>query len=112
MTAAELIDRLDGVKTRGSHKWSAKCPAHADKSPSLSVMDGEPGILLKCFAAPNRVICRPSSGVPPVSWNGLAGVRNPSPGFLRFSVSIRTTSSDAPTMRVKACWPPGQWLTP
>src|SRR5215831_15015167 len=50
MTAAELIGLLDGVRSRGPHKWSARCPAHADKSPSLSISEGTKGMLLKCWA--------------------------------------------------------------
>jgi hypothetical protein len=31
--------------------WSAKCPAHPDRSPSLSIREGDDGrILLRCFA--------------------------------------------------------------
>lgn len=49
MTLDSFLSQLDGVKPRGS-RWSAKCPAHADNSPSLSVSEGERGILLKCWA--------------------------------------------------------------
>lgn len=34
----------------GAGRWVAKCPAHEDTKPSLSVSQGEKGILLKCFA--------------------------------------------------------------
>jgi hypothetical protein len=50
MTAAELLGKLDGVRSRGTGKWSARCPAHQDKSPSLSIHEGERGVLVKCFA--------------------------------------------------------------
>src|SRR5262249_8379258 len=41
----------DAVRSRGAGKWSARCPAHADKSPSLSITEGQDGrILLHCFA--------------------------------------------------------------
>jgi hypothetical protein len=50
MTAAELVGSLESVRARGPNKWSAKCPAHADKSPSLTVAEGEKGVLLKCWA--------------------------------------------------------------
>ena len=49
--AMELLSSLDAVKARGPHKWSAKCPAHADKSPSLSIREGDDGrLLVHCFA--------------------------------------------------------------
>jgi len=50
MTALELLPSLERVSSRGHGKWSAKCPAHADRSPSLSVAEGERGILIKCWA--------------------------------------------------------------
>ena len=40
---------LPHVKQRGS-RYSAICPAHADRTPSLSVSDGDKGVLLKCWA--------------------------------------------------------------
>lgn len=49
MTTQEIISRLKGVKKQGSG-WVAICPAHNDKSPSLSVSDGEEGTLLHCHA--------------------------------------------------------------
>jgi hypothetical protein len=51
MTPIEnLISRLDKVKGRNG-SWTARCPAHADKGPSLAVRENEDGrILLHCFA--------------------------------------------------------------
>lgn len=52
MTPAQrLIERLDGVRARGDGKWMACCPAHPDKSPSLSIRETDIGtVLLHCFA--------------------------------------------------------------
>lgn len=50
MTATELLQRLDSVRPRGPGRWVARCSAHADNSPSLSIREGERGILLRCFA--------------------------------------------------------------
>lgn len=50
MTVAEILPRLELVHARGQGKWSARCPAHADKSPSLTIAEGEKGVLLKCWA--------------------------------------------------------------
>ena len=45
-----LISRLEKVKGRNG-SWTARCPAHADKGPSLAVRENEDGrILLHCFA--------------------------------------------------------------
>jgi 5S rRNA maturation endonuclease (ribonuclease M5)/archaellum biogenesis ATPase FlaH len=46
----DVLSRLQGVKRNGSG-WLARCPAHEDHNPSLSVNEGEGGrVLLKCFA--------------------------------------------------------------
>jgi hypothetical protein len=50
MTATELLPLLDGIRTRGSGKWISRCPSHQDKSPSLTVAEGNRGLLLKCWA--------------------------------------------------------------
>ena len=50
MTAPELLSRLNGVRSRGTGKWSARCPSHQDRSPSLSIGEGADRILLHCFA--------------------------------------------------------------
>lgn len=50
MRPEELLGLLSGVK-RTARGWSSRCPAHNDKSPSLSVCEAEGGrILLHCFA--------------------------------------------------------------
>ena len=43
MILYEFLSLLNGPKRRGQ-RWTAKCPAHADKSPSLSVSEGERGL--------------------------------------------------------------------
>ena len=45
----DLLSRLENVKSRGT-RWSACCPAHADTTPSLSISEGQRGILLKCWS--------------------------------------------------------------
>ncbi len=50
MTMDDLLTRLEAVRPRGSSKWSARCPAHADKNPSLAIAEGERGLLVKCWA--------------------------------------------------------------
>lgn len=45
-----VLERLDGV-TRAGKTYKALCPAHSDKTPSLSVKEGDDGrALLHCFA--------------------------------------------------------------
>ncbi len=52
MTPIETtLSRLEKVKRRQPGQYSARCPAHADKGPSLSVRETPEGsVLLHCFA--------------------------------------------------------------
>ena len=50
MIVAEWLDLFDRVKRNGTH-WVARCPAHDDRRPSLSIAEGRDGeTLLHCFA--------------------------------------------------------------
>ena len=45
-----ILNQLDGVKKNGKG-FTARCPAHDDRSPSLSISEGDDGrVLLHCFA--------------------------------------------------------------
>jgi hypothetical protein len=49
--ATKLLDRLERPKQTSTGRWIAKCPAHGDRSPSLSVRELEDGrVLVHCFA--------------------------------------------------------------
>ena len=49
-TITLLLDRLDKVTGRDG-KYTARCPAHEDKTPSLSITEAEDGkVLIKCHA--------------------------------------------------------------
>lgn len=50
MIAEDLVARLEKVRKAGDRSWSARCPAHADKGPSLRVTDKDGMILIHCFA--------------------------------------------------------------
>ena len=46
-----LISRLDGVRRINDSRYIAKCPAHDDGDPSLSIRQlPDSRILIKCFA--------------------------------------------------------------
>ena len=50
MEVNTLLARLQGVRGGRDGAWSAKCPAHEDRSPSLSVKALSDGrILMHCF---------------------------------------------------------------
>ena len=52
MSASEkVLDRLAGLRQSAPGRWIARCPAHEDRSPSLSIRELEDGrVLLHCFA--------------------------------------------------------------
>lgn len=45
----DILPLLDGVRDTGPGRYMARCPAHDDKSPSLSVKVDDK-VLLHCFA--------------------------------------------------------------
>jgi hypothetical protein len=50
MSAAAMLDRLQRVKQTGPGRWIACCPAHEDRSPSLSIRElGDGRILIHDF---------------------------------------------------------------
>lgn len=46
MTVEVLLARLAGVKARGPNRWIARCPAHKDRTPSLSIAQMSDGRIL------------------------------------------------------------------
>lgn len=46
MSAETLIARLEGVRQTGAGRWVARCPAHKDRNPSLSIRELESGVIL------------------------------------------------------------------
>jgi len=47
-TSDEILDRFDKVRRHGK-RWTARCPAHDDRSPSLAIAEGDSGWLVKCW---------------------------------------------------------------
>jgi len=68
-----LLGRLEGVRRAGPSSWMARCPAHPDRNPSLSVSVKEGKLLLHCFAG-----CPPEAvlGAVGLTWKDL---REPDP---------------------------------
>lgn len=51
MTAETLLSRLEKVRQTKPGHWSARCPAHEDRNPSLAIAIGDDDrILLHCKA--------------------------------------------------------------
>lgn len=59
-----ILSRLEKVRQRQPGQWSARCPAHDDKGPSLSVRETPEGaVLVHCFAGCNSFEVAASVGV-------------------------------------------------
>ena len=51
MSAEALLSHLEAVRETGKGQYLARCPAHDDRSPSLSIRDTDDGrVLIHCFA--------------------------------------------------------------
>lgn len=51
MSLNKLLGSLSKVRQKRNGQWEACCPAHNDKSPSLSIGEGSDGrVLIKCWA--------------------------------------------------------------
>jgi phosphopantetheine adenylyltransferase len=50
VTIDGLLSRLEKVRKTGTERWIARCPAHSDRGPSLSIAEVGERILLHCFA--------------------------------------------------------------
>lgn len=46
----KFLSRLSGVSEKLPGRWTARCPAHEDRSPSLSVAEIDGKVLVRCFA--------------------------------------------------------------
>ncbi len=65
-----LLARLEGVRPAGPNSWVARCPAHDDRDPSLSVAFRDGRLLIHCFAG-----CFPEAVLEAVglTWKDLRG---------------------------------------
>ncbi|TWT40108.1 toprim domain-containing protein [Botrimarina hoheduenensis] len=51
VAVSRVLNRLEGVKQTAPAQWSARCPAHDDRSASLSIGQGDDGRALLCCHA-------------------------------------------------------------
>lgn len=69
MSAQQLIDRLEYARSTGKDKWTARCPAHEDRDPSLSISEAPDGrVLVKCFGGCSALDVITAVGLP---WDAL-----------------------------------------
>lgn len=80
----QILSRLSKVRQRQNAQWSAICPSHNDKTPSLSIRETPEGsVLLHCFAGctTNDVVqaigLDPSNLFPPQNLSGREPKRTP-----------------------------------
>lgn len=59
MTGPQAAEKFRAKPIRGKHgQWIAKCPAHPDKHPSLSIREGKKGVMVTCRAGCDlKAIC-------------------------------------------------------
>lgn len=51
MDVSEILSRFSGVKVTTTGNWICRCPAHEDRTPSVTIRELEDGrILVHCFA--------------------------------------------------------------
>ncbi len=74
LTVEQLAARFSGVKRAGD-QYQACCPCHHDEHPSLSIADGEQGLVIYCHAGCETKQILDAVGV---SWGELF------PLFVRF----------------------------
>ena len=94
MTLEVVLARLQGVRRNGCG-WMARCPAHEDRSPSLSIRKENGKILLHCFGGcsieavcaaleikvselfdKKREICRPEPRIVRETQKRITGLRS------------------------------------
>jgi hypothetical protein len=69
MSMDTLVSRLSGVRMTGQHRGIALCPAHSDRSPSLSFREIDDGrVLIKCFGGCGAIDVLDSLGL---TWPAL-----------------------------------------
>lgn len=69
MTADVLLERLEYVRRAGDGRWNARCPAHDDKDPSLSIAEQADGrVLIRCHAGCGALEILTSVGL---NWGAL-----------------------------------------
>ena len=50
MSAELILQHCEKVRRTGPTTWSARCPAHDDKGPSLAIKEEDGKVLIHCFS--------------------------------------------------------------
>jgi len=101
-----LLNQLTKVKPNGKGQFTARCPSHDDKSPSLAIRQTDDGkILLRCFAGcsayqvVNAVGLSLTDLFPPREASHSTPIKNPFPA----SSVLRCIQSEALIVATTAC---------
>lgn len=63
-----VLGKLNTAKPAGLGKWTACCPAHDDRTASLSIALGDRGVVARCFAGCTTEAIADAIGVPLHEW--------------------------------------------
>jgi hypothetical protein len=94
MNIDEAAGLFEGVRWRGTQRFTARCPAHKDRSPSLSVREGHSSIMVKCFAGCTFFEVAAAVGLEPIAFKigggtAIAGVVGSIPARSRLRQVLR-----------------------
>lgn len=87
LSAQEIASALGG--RRSGSGWVARCPAHEDRSPSLSISEFNGKVLFKCHAG-----CAQSSVIEALKHQGLWGDRKRETHEPKVEIDLKSRSSD------------------
>lgn len=82
MNAETIANALGGASRKSGGGFMACCPAHDDRSPSLSIDDSDSGLLVKCFAGCTQeavVAALKSRNLWPEAGNAITSLDNKKP---------------------------------
>ena len=101
MTSAAEIAKGLGARRSGPHQWQGRCPSHKDRTPSLSITDGDDGRpLVHCHAG-----CEQSAVIEALRAKGLWG-SNSNSGVSRMLRTAETIDHGTIILPIPDCAPP------
>jgi hypothetical protein len=101
----ELLARLDKVKSTGNRKWTACCPVHGDKNPSMSIKEESDGkVLCYCFACGAKGVDVVGAIGLPVSVLFSEESKSPDRSSWRKQKLLEEKASDELFLRIYTAW--------
>lgn len=101
----ELLSKLDKVKSTGNRKWTACCPVHGDKNPSMSIKEERDGkVLCYCFACGAKGVDVVNAVGLPVGTLFRQEIELPDRSAWRKKKLLEEKESDELFLRIYASW--------